>query len=192
MKITPTELLEYNFCPRFIYFMNVLKIPQYEKRRYKVQIGLTEHEKRLKSNIDYLWKKIGVINRESNVQLESEKYHLRGLIDDVVTLEDNSMAPVDFKFVPYQEYTFKSHKIQILTYCLLIEEIYATEVKNGYIFYIRGGSKQVTIPFNESAKKNIITDVEGILTIMREEKMPGATPNRNKCIDCTYKNICIR
>ena len=31
--VTPSEILEYIWCPRFIYFMNVLMVPQFEDRR---------------------------------------------------------------------------------------------------------------------------------------------------------------
>jgi CRISPR-associated exonuclease Cas4 len=191
LKINPTDILEYNFCPRFIYFIHVLKIPQYEKRRFKVQMGLAEHEKRQKTNIDYLWKKIGAVSRENDVYLESEKYHIRGIIDNVVTLSDKTLAPVDFKFVPYKEYIFRSHKIQILTYCMLIEEIYQAEVKNGYLIYVRGGSQQVIVSYNEHAKNKIIKDIDNILTIIEKEIIPKVTGVVSRCIDCTYKNICV-
>ena len=191
LKINPTDLLEYNFCPRFIYFVHVLKIPQYEKRRFKVQMGLAEHEKRQKTNIDYLWKKIGAISRENNVYLDSEKYHLRGIIDNIVTLANKTLAPVDFKFVPYKDYIFRSHKIQILCYCMLIEEIYQTEVKNGYIIYVRKGSQQVIVPYTRKAKEDIIKNINNVLTIIQKESIPRVTKVKNRCIDCTYKNICV-
>ena len=34
--VTTSILLEYLFCPRFIYFMNCLCIPQNEDKRFKV------------------------------------------------------------------------------------------------------------------------------------------------------------
>ena len=33
--ITISDVLEYLFCPRFIYFMYCLDIPQHEEKRYK-------------------------------------------------------------------------------------------------------------------------------------------------------------
>ncbi len=191
IKLTPTELLEYNFCPRFIYFMNVLQIPQYEERRYKVQRGREEHEKRLARNKDYLWKKLGAVARRSDVQLESERYHLRGVVDEVITLADGSMAPVDFKFTR-TEHTFRSHRIQLYAYCLLIEEAFAKAVKKGYIFYIREGSRQEEIAFDEKARNLVTETINDILEIIQKEKMPKATKVRSRCADCTYKNICVR
>jgi CRISPR-associated exonuclease Cas4 len=192
LKITPTELLEYQFCPRFIYFMNVLKIPQNEERRYKVQKGREIHAKRLQQNKDYLWKKIGARSRQTEVYLISKKYHLRGIIDEVVTLADDTLAPIDYKYAVYPDYVYKSHKTQIICYCMMIEDVFAKEVKEGYIFYIREGNKQVTVPYSESNKNKVLKDIEALLEIVQLEKIPGPTAVIARCVDCTYKNICVR
>jgi len=34
--ITPSDVMEYLFCPRFVYYMNVLKVEQHEHRRVLV------------------------------------------------------------------------------------------------------------------------------------------------------------
>ena len=47
--ITPSIVLEYLFCKRFIYFMNCLNIPQHEGNRFLVQKGRNIHEERLKA-----------------------------------------------------------------------------------------------------------------------------------------------
>ncbi len=190
MKITPTEILEYYFCPRFIYFMDVLKIPQYEERRFKVRKGREEHEKRKARNKDYLWKKIEVVDRMSDVPLESEKYRLRGIVDEVVTLADGTMAPIDYKFT-LPEKTYKSHKMQIYVYCLLIEELFDKPVKRGYIFYVRNGFVQKEVLYGQKERKRVIDSVKKIFEILEREKIPEKTKNKLECADCTYKNICV-
>lgn len=172
--------------------MNVLKIPQNEDRRYKVQKGREIHEKRLQQNKGYLWKKIGAVSRQSNVYLISEKYHLRGIIDEVVTLADDSFAPIDYKYAVYPEHIYKSHKTQILCYCMLIEDVFAKKVNEGYIFYIRDGNKQETVPFTDKTKGRILEDIDAILEIIGKEKIPRPTAVTARCVDCTYKNICVR
>jgi len=171
--------------------MKVLMIPQYEKRRFKVQKGISVHEKREKENSKYLWKKIRAIDRKSDVYLFSEKYHLFGLIDEIVTFADGTMAPIDYKFSTYSKTVYKTHRIQILCYCLLIEELFGKTVKKGYIFYIRKGSKQVEINYNKRSKDQILKSINEILEIIQNEKIPPKTKYYNRCNDCTYKNICI-
>ena len=191
MKITPTEVLEYNFCPRFIYFMNVLAIPQYEDRRFMVRRGLEEHQKRLERNKEYLWKKIGAVSRQTDVHLESETLGLRGIVDEILTLADGSMAPLDFKWAEGDR-LYRTHKLQIYCYALLIEEVFEKPVKNGYIFYIRNGFRQERVPFTAQARWQTKKDIEAVLEIINREKMPKPTPSRSRCADCTYKNICVR
>jgi len=43
-SITASDILEYLFCPRFVYFQNYLDIPQHEEKRFKVQKGRTIYE----------------------------------------------------------------------------------------------------------------------------------------------------
>ena len=61
ISVTPSLVMEYLFCPRFIYFMECLNIPQHEERRLKVQLGRKVHETKQQINKDYLRKKIGCI-----------------------------------------------------------------------------------------------------------------------------------
>ncbi|MBS1272030.1 MAG: hypothetical protein MAGBODY4_01167 [Candidatus Marinimicrobia bacterium] len=44
--ITPSDMLEYLYCPRFIYFENVLDIPENQGNRWKVQKGRSIHKKK--------------------------------------------------------------------------------------------------------------------------------------------------
>ena len=60
--VTPSEVIEYLYCPRFIYFMDVLKIPQHEHKRFLVNKGREIHKLKLVRNKDYIRKKIGAID----------------------------------------------------------------------------------------------------------------------------------
>jgi CRISPR-associated exonuclease Cas4 len=66
-SITASDILEYLFCPRFIYFENYLDIPQHEEKRFKVQKGRDVHDDKQRINPAYLRKKLGCIERKSSV-----------------------------------------------------------------------------------------------------------------------------
>eukprot|EP00831_Metopus_contortus_P039372 TRINITY_DN30868_c0_g1_i1.p2 TRINITY_DN30868_c0_g1~~TRINITY_DN30868_c0_g1_i1.p2 ORF type:complete len:123 (-),score=18.96 TRINITY_DN30868_c0_g1_i1:80-448(-) len=83
--ITVSDVLEYMFCPRFIFFMYCLNISQYEERRFKVQTGRDVHEKKRIANPDYFRKKLGVCARQQEVYLSSETHHIKVIVDDVLT-----------------------------------------------------------------------------------------------------------
>jgi len=96
--LTPSEIIAYLYCPRFIYFMFCLDLKEHEEKRFKVQKGRRIHEEKTHINKDYLRKRIGAKAKDTEVYLSSEKLHLRGVADEVLTLKDGSMAPLDYKF----------------------------------------------------------------------------------------------
>lgn len=189
--ITPSEIIEFLYCKRFIYFMKCLGIRQYEEKRYKVQKGRNIHDRRLKDNKDYLRKKIGVIHKEMDVSLVSNKYKVRGKVDEVLTLGDNTMVPLDYKFSQYEEKIYKTYRTQIILYALMIEEIYNKVVNKGYIVYCRGGYDIKEIEITEKNKEKTKKIIKEFISIT-QGYYPKATQYKSKCLDCCYKNICIK
>ena len=189
--LTPSEVVEHIWCPRFTYFMNVLMIPQFEDRRYKVLKGREVHKRRENENRDYLRKKLGVVNKEQAVYLASPKVRVRGIVDEVLSLDDGTMAPLDFKYTEYQERAFRTHAIQVTLYGLLIEEVYQAEVTRGYVAYIRGGSKVLEVPLSDEIREATDQILDEMFSIIQTGKLPRKTANKNHCIDCCYKNICV-
>ncbi len=139
--ITPSEVIEHLYCPRFTYFMNCLNIPQHEELRYKVLKGRELHEKRENENREYLRKKLGCVDKDISVYIASRKLGVRGIIDEVLHLSDGTLAPLDFKYAEYTDYTFATHKVQSSLYAMLIKENYHKPVKKGYICYTRSNNK---------------------------------------------------
>jgi CRISPR-associated exonuclease Cas4 len=171
--------------------MNVLNIPQFEDRRFKVLKGREVHKRRETENRFYLRKSIDVVNRDINVYLASPNLGVRGVVDEVLTLKDGSMAPLDYKYTPYREQAFKTHHIQIVLYGLLIRETYHKPVNRGFVAYIRGGNQLITVPIDAEQEAATRKTVRDILNIIQTGTLPRKTPNRAKCADCCYKNICV-
>ena len=130
ISITPSHILEYLFCPRFTYFEYVLGIPQYEEKFYKVLKGREVHEEKARRHTEYLRKRLGVVNKESNVYLTGNR--LRGEVDEVLSLEDGTMAPLDYKFAKYEDRLYETYKTQLICYALLIEANYQKPVEKGF------------------------------------------------------------
>ena len=75
--VSPTLLMEYWYCPRFIYFMEVLKIRQYEEKRLKVLIGREVYEKKvlpLKQGLKHQLYEEGFCNRYCKLILNPLQY----------------------------------------------------------------------------------------------------------------------
>ena len=189
--ITPSDVLEYCFCPRFIYFMHCLCIPQHEEQRFKVLKGREVHEGVERVNKDYLRKRIGCVNRESSVELSSERYHLKGIVDEVLTLSDGTMAPLDYKYAEFKDRLYKTLRMQSVLYGLLIKDNYGKEVKRGYLVYVRSKRRLIEIDFSDGDFEKAKKAVEEILNIIQGGYFPSRAGSRLRCVDCCYKNICV-
>jgi CRISPR-associated exonuclease Cas4 len=191
ISVTPSLVMEYLFCPRFIYFMECLNIPQHEERRLKVQLGRRVHETKQQINKDYLRKKIGCINKEISIYLASPRHHIRGLLDEVLWLKDGSLAPMEFKFAVYHERLFKTYKMQLTLQALLIEDNYQQPVQRGFLVFVRSKNYLLTVPIGDNERQQAKKIVDQIIDIIQTGKYPRRTRSLLKCADCCYKNICV-
>lgn len=189
--ITVSDALEYLFCPRFIFFMHCLSIAQREKRRYKVLKGRELHESREKVNRDYVRKKLNCVRKEISVYLTSQRYHLKGEVDEVLFLEDGTAAPMDYKYAEWKNTVYRTHKYQAALYGLLIMEHYGVDVKRGFVCYTRSNNHVEEINFREKDYDEARQIVCEILMIIQRGYYPEGTKQKVRCVDCTYRNICI-
>ncbi len=116
---------------------------------------------------------------------------MRGIVDEILTLSDGSMAPLDYKFAEYKERTYKTYFIQSLCYAALITENYNMPVKKGFIVYTRSKNRLIEIKFKDTDMKFIKQKITEILYIIRKGFYPKKTSAKAKCGDCAYKNICV-
>ncbi len=190
-KITVSDVVEYMYCPRFVYFERVLGIPQHEEKREKVRIGREIHNLKEDINKNYIRKSINSKLKYTNVYLSSNKYRIVGVIDEILVKKDSSYSPLDYKFAEYKSKMFNTHKYQSILYGLLIKDNYNVEVNKGYIVYVRSCNLVKEISFTEKDFKKSIDFVNLIFEIIENEEFPeNIKVNKRKCIDCCYRNVC--
>lgn len=190
ISLTPSHIIEYLFCPRFTYYEYVLGIPQYEEKSYKVMRGRELHDEKLERNKSYLRKKIGVVDKHLDQYLTNP--WLRGKIDEVLELHDGTLAPLDYKFAEYKDRLYETYKIQQYCYASLIEENFHKPVNKGFIVYIRSKHFVLEVPITEENKQSVKKCAEEIWKIIDRNFYPKATRFKKRCVDCTYRNICIK
>ena len=188
-SITTSILMEYVFCPRFTYFEYVLGIAQNEGKRFKVEKGREIHEKVRKTNPNYLRKKLGVINKKSDVYLASP-IGIRGIVDEILFLNDGTAAPLDYKYAEYKEKLFKTYRTQLVFYAQLISDNYDIPVDRGYIIYTRSRNKLVEMSFTKDDFNELDKNIKGLLDVIMHCKYPMPTRYKRRCADCCYANIC--
>lgn len=192
ISITPSEVIEYLYCPRFTYFMSYLKISQHEKNRFKVLVGREVHKTKTRINKEYLRKRIGVKDKLLEQKLYSKKHHLHGIVDEVLFLEDGTAASLDYKFAKYKDTTFLTHKYQVVMYGLMIADNFNVEVNRGYIVYVRSKNLLKEIKFSNEDFSEVEKILEEIISIIAKGFFPKRTRYKRRCLDCTYRNICIQ
>lgn len=191
-SLTITHILEHLFCPRFTYFEYVLTVPERQELRWKVRKGREVHLERMKINGSYMRKKLGVVERQFDVPLASESLGLRGVADEILTLEDGTLAPFDYKFAKAPKHAYRTHKYQAALYAMLIAEQFGKPVERGFLCYIRSSHKVITLDFTPAIFTKAKRLIEEVQTVIRDGHLPMATPYAGRCVDCCYQNICIR
>lgn len=189
-SITPSDVIQYLYCPRFTYFEYVLAIPQYEEKSYKAMRGRDLHDYKQNINNDYLRKRIGVTKKYQEQYLTNN--FLRGKVDEVLQLDDGTMAPLDYKFAKYKDRVFNTYKTQLFCYAWLIEDNFSVEVNRGYLVYTRSKNKLIEVPVTEEAKSDVKQAAKDIIGIIDKNRFPKATRYKKRCRGCTYRNICIK
>ena len=190
LSLTPSHIIEYLYCPRFTFFEYVLTIPQHEEHHYKVMKGREIHDQKLEQNKNYLRKRIGATDKFLDQYLTNDL--IRGRIDEVLVLEDGTMAPLDYKFALYEDKIYETYRTQLYCYAWLIEETFDKKVEKGYLVYTRSQHKLVEISITESNKQDVKDAAEKIREIIEENIYPKATKFKARCVNCTYRNICTQ
>lgn len=188
-SITATDLLEHLFCPRFTYFEQCLKIPEHQEKRFKVKKGREVHLEKTRINPDYLRKKIGCKKREQEVYLQSPM-GIRGIVDEVLFLDDGTAAPLDYKYAEYKERTFINHKYQLTFYGQLIREHFSVPVERGFIIYTRSRNKLVEIKITDKMYEELQKYLKQLLDVVQKGIYPKPTRYKARCADCCYGNLC--
>ncbi|MDT0645716.1 CRISPR-associated protein Cas4 [Zunongwangia sp. F260] len=186
----PSQIIEYLYCPRYTYFEYVLRIPQYEEKFYKVNRGREVHNEKLERNKEYLRKKIGVTEKWTDQYLGIEG--LRGKVDEVLQLNDGTYAPLDYKFAQWKDKIYDTYRQQLYCYAILIEAVFGGKVEKGFLVYTRSKNKLVEVEIKENAKAEIKKSMDEMLEVIQENKFPKATKVKKRCLNCTYRNICIK
>ncbi|GJM34632.1 MAG: CRISPR-associated protein Cas4 [Saprospiraceae bacterium] len=190
LSITPSQIIEFLYCPRYTYYEYVLHIPQQEEKYYKVMRGRELHLERARQNVDYLRKRIGVVDKQLNQYLTNEL--LRGEVDEVLWLKDGSMAPLDYKFARFEGKVYETYKTQLYCYAWLIRENFGKPVNKGFIVYTRSQNKLVEIMIEDTHVQEVEKAATSIGRIIQQNIYPRATKYKKRCVNCTYRNVCIK
>ena len=64
-------------------------------------------------------------------------------------------------------------------------------VKRGFVCYTRSNNYVAEIDFKQNDYEKAKEIVREILMIIQRGYYPDGTKQKARCVDCTYKNICV-
>lgn len=190
LLFTVTDLLEHLFCPRFTYFEKYLRIPEHQERRKKVVRGRDLHAQRAKANPTYLRKRLSVVRKLTDVELASSALHLHGKVDEILFFKDGTCGPLDYKFTTFRGRLFRTHRLQLAAYGLLIQQVFNLPVERGHIVYTREGNHVETVQFRRRDSVAIQSALNEMVRVIQSGWLPRRRGPRY-CLDCCYRNICV-
>jgi CRISPR-associated exonuclease Cas4 len=152
--------------------------------------GRNLHDDKLEQNKEYLRKRLGVVEKLLDQYLTNDL--MRGRVDEVLTLQDNSMAPLDYKFAEYKDRVYDTYQTQLYCYAWLIEENFGKPVNKGFLVYTRSRNKVIEVEISEENKAHVKKAAADIFDIIEQNRYPKATKYKARCVSCTYRNMCVK
>jgi CRISPR-associated exonuclease Cas4 len=185
-ELTVTDLKQWAYCPRIPYYHHVM--PVEIARTYKMQRG-----RDVEAAVEAMEKRRGFRRyglergeRRFGVWLHSATLGLSGKLD-LLILTDDACYPVDFKDtdggVRY------NHRVQLAAYSLLVEENLALPVPIAFV-YLVPSRELVTVTVGVKEREAVTRAVAEMRQVIEQEKMPGPTPIRARCVACEFRNYC--
>ena len=187
--LTVSDVLEHLYCPRFTWFEKYQMLPEFQERRAKVQMGRSLHQTREKTNRRYLRKRLNAVDKRIDVSLVSERYSLRGRVDEVLFFEDGTAAPLDFKFASDPGVIYRTLRFQSVIYAMLIQEHFHCPVHRGFVVYTRSNNVVRIIEFTADDFQQVGSILSEMLKIIHTGHLPRRAPP-GRCSDCCYRRIC--
>ncbi len=187
--LTVSDIVQYYYCPRKVYFIRTLQIPQTSKKKMVYgRIDESEELNRMLNRKDLFGiKKEMVSEIRRRISISNEKLKLYGIVDLFLILIDKEYIPIELKYSDFPELDIRWKK-QLYAYASLMDSNFNTIVKRGILYFTKQNiTKQIEITYEN--KKQIELDVEKILTLIRTEHLPPKTESK-KCRYCEMIKFC--
>lgn len=186
-----SDLAQYYYCPRKIYFLKTMEVPVQPKP--KMKFGKKEEKKERKRLLErkkvFGFDEENIQDVEFEIFLENEKIGLSGIVDTLVTLKKGEKVPVDVKYT--ETASVKKHwKKQITSYSLLVEEEYDVEEVSRGVLYFPEQNEPIFVDITQEDKEFLLKDIEGIRELIESERIPRKVSEK-KCGYCEVKKYCV-
>lgn len=171
--VNVSDLNQYVYCPRRYWYLHFYDT---QGRNYERIEGKTKHENQ-STRGDWL----------NELYLESEELGLKGKLD-VLDLEGARAVPVERKRAESGQY-YRSDKVQLAGYCMLLEEHLDESVDEGAI-YLYETDQRMHVPIAEDHRAAVRESIR-VIQSMSVETVPSLIDNPSKCRACSARSYCM-
>lgn len=184
--LTVTDVVEYVFCPKFTYFINVLGLKQFEQKRGTVTAGRKLHDKHEKGNLKYTPQEFSGKKIIAH-KFFSEKHGLSGKIDEAIEME-NEIILIERKYSDNHT-IYPTLRVQLGLLSILLEENLHKPVRKAIVIFNKNKRKEIHIKIDDVIKKESLVLLEDVKKIISNETMPESNFD-NRCLNCCFRRIC--
>lgn len=192
-KIQISGIQHYLYCKRrwaLLYIENIWQ------DNFLTLDGDRVHEKAHNQNIKESRKDKFI---ERGVYISSEKYNLSGQCDVIEYIKDNNgiqlknkkglwiIVPVEYKHGDGS--SLDVDKYQLFAQILCLEEIFQCSIKYGCLYY-KKTNKRISVDFNDFEREKIISIINEINLLLKENKTPKIKYSSKKCKNCSLLEKC--
>ncbi len=170
------------YCERLFFLEEVERLRVADERVYA---GRTLHVEIERDETDEVF----------NLSFESEKFGLIGKVD-CIRRRDGQIIPYEHKrgksarSADGKAETWKSDRLQIVAYCLLVEENLGVGVLEGRVRY-HADNVTVRVPIDEKARFDFETALVRAKELQTSIERPPVTSNERLCVKCSLAPICL-
>jgi CRISPR-associated exonuclease Cas4 len=118
--------------------------------------------------------------------LYAARYGLSGTPDYLVETEEG-IVPVEVKPSRTEKEPRESHLLQVLAYCLLVEETTGKRPPHGLLRYRNDTFK---VDYNRETRAHLLSVIEEMRGAAQQREVHRSHEVPGKCWGCAYKSVC--
>lgn len=180
-----TDIKQYLYCPRIVYFAYVQPLPAYKPP--KVEEGQVAYQE-LKTRLLRHWPR--ALPRGQKVLLDVPliytPWRLTGRVDALVLQDEETAVVVDFK---HARRVLPGWKLQVVAYGMLVEQVLGYKVPEGYIYLTRV-RKARRVVLRPALRRQVMAIQKAMRAMLEQNRWPEGPSGRGPCVSCEYRRFC--
>lgn len=186
MVLTVTDLKQYTYCPRVVWFTYCLPLLRPETAKMVESHLMHEEERDREARRSLRPYGLPEGERRYDVPLASERLGLVGRADMVIVTAAEAV-PVDYKLT--RRATAPHFRLQLAAYGLMLEEAEGRPARRGFV-YSMWTRQAEEIRFTVRLRGQVQRTIDAAHRMIAQELMPGPATRRGRCLACEFRRFC--